>query len=266
MGRALRVGLSACFFHADPTRAIFKGKTLLYAEHGMVDFAMSRGALAVMIPPPGRYEGAATVGTEAMVEELDGLILQGGSDVAPESYGESPLDPAWGGDRVRDVYEIALIEAFMAQGKPILGVCRGLQILNVALGGTLYQDIAAQIPGARVHRDWSIYDENVHDIELSSGSSLEAIYGVGGGVVTSVHHQSVKDVAPGLVVEARSTEDGVIEALGRPRVAASDSWIVGVQWHPEFQQGRSAWLLDSRVLLGAFMEAVEARRALGGGV
>ena len=105
---------------------------------------------------------------------LGGLVLQGGSDVWPGSYGETPLEERWAGDRVRDQYELALLRAFTRAGKPVLGVCRGLQLLNVAYGGTLYQDIARQRPEALLHRDAARYDRHLHEVEFLPGSRLAA--------------------------------------------------------------------------------------------
>src|SRR5258708_37572975 len=96
---ALKIGFSACFFHADASRPIFKGKTLLYMEESLAHWVMSEGDLAYMIPIPAQKGGPTLA---SLVEPLDGLVLQGGSDVSPQSYGEAPLDPAWNGDFVRD--------------------------------------------------------------------------------------------------------------------------------------------------------------------
>ena len=188
----LRIGVSACFFHADPERPVFKGKTLLYAEESMLALLGRGGALAYLVPRP--TPGGLPI--DAYVDDLDGLLLQGGSDVSPLSYGEDPLRPQWAGDEPRDRYEIDLIRAFVDAGKPVFGICRGVQILNVAFGGTLYQDITTQQPGSFEHRDWDIYDHNLHEVELVEGSRLAAVYG-GDGVVTvnSVHHQAVKDLS-----------------------------------------------------------------------
>jgi putative glutamine amidotransferase len=140
----LKIGISACFFHPDPQRAVFKGKTLQYVEQEMAHWVMQKDAMALMIPSPegdSRRPGSrVSVGDYA--RELDGLVLMGGSDVSPESYGEKPLKPEWTGDRIRDDYEIALLRSFIAAGRPVLGVCRGAQVINVGQGGTLYQDIA----------------------------------------------------------------------------------------------------------------------------
>jgi putative glutamine amidotransferase len=225
--RPLRIGISACFFHADPERPVFKGKTLLYAEESMLDLVGRAGALALMVPRPT----PAGPGVADYVELLDGLLLEGGSDVCPRTYGEEPRRPSWEGDEARDRYEIELIHAFHDAGKPVLGICRGIQILNVAFGGTLYQDIATQVPGSADHRNWDIYDANRHEVDLVAGTRLAGLYGEAGRVtVNSVHHQAVQQLAGGFVVEATSATDGIVEAVRLP----GDRFVAGVQWHPEF--------------------------------
>ena len=141
----LKIGISACFFHEDRKRAIFKGMTLQYIEQNVAHWLMQRDVLAFMVPSPeGTHAARRQQGDRGRLRatELDGLVLMGGSDVCPETYGEKALQPEWNGDRIRDDYEIALLRAFVALRKPVLGVCRGAQVINVALGGTLYQDIA----------------------------------------------------------------------------------------------------------------------------
>jgi putative glutamine amidotransferase len=154
----LKIGISACFFHADPARAIFTGKTLQYVEQSVAHWVMAGGALAVMIPNPQGDTRRGDVTLAHYAQWLEGLVLEGGSDLWPGSYRETPLQERWGGDRLRDDYEIALATAFIDAGKPVFGVCRGLQLLNVAFGGTLYQDIATQRPNAIAHREAALYD------------------------------------------------------------------------------------------------------------
>ena len=126
-------------------------------------------------------------------EHLDGLVLQGGADIAPESYGEKPLTPEWSGDRIRDRYEIDLFNAFVAAGKPVLGICRGCQLINVAYGGSLYQDIATQLAEAKAHVDAELYDQHHHDIAFEPGSRLGELYtGHTGGRVTSTASTSIR--------------------------------------------------------------------------
>jgi putative glutamine amidotransferase len=229
--RPLRIGISACFFHADPERPVFKGKTLLYVEESMLDLVGRAGALALMIPRPVTVGPAIGPSVTDYVDLLDGLLLEGGSDVCPRTYGEEPQRPQWEGDETRDRYEIELIHAFHDAGKPVLGICRGIQILNVAFGGTLYQDIATQVPGSADHRNWDIYDANRHEIDLVAGSRLAELYpGPRRVTVNSVHHQAVKELADGFVVEARSATDDIIEAVRLP----GERFVAAVQWHPEF--------------------------------
>ena len=256
MSERLKIGISACFFHADPARPIFTGKTLQYVEQSVAHWVMSTGALAVMIPNPAgdTFRGDVTLAHYA--QWLDGLVLEGGSDVWPGSYGEQPLQERWSGDRIRDGYEKTLLECFAALGKPVFGVCRGLQLMNVAYGGTLYQDIATQQPQARAHRDAALYDGLFHEVEILPGSDLAGV--LGGATrakVNSVHHQAIKTLAPGFVVEARSPDDGLIEAIRRP----GGSYLAAVQWHPEFHR-HDLGTLDDGPILNDFLSAVQAAR------
>jgi len=250
----LRIGISACFFHPDPNRSVFTGKTLQYVEQSIAHWVQSQGALALVVPSPDGDTRRGDVAVDDYADLLDGLVLEGGSDMWPGSYGEAPLRPEWSGDRVRDVYEIALARAFVARGKPVLGVCRGLQVLNVAYGGTLYQDLPLQRPGPLFHRSAQLYDRNHHQIEIVPGSRLAALYpGLKTATVNSVHHQGIKDLAPDFVVEARAT-DGVIEAFRH----TGEAYVAGVQWHPEFHVGDNAHLLSGAPLLADLMSACRA--------
>lgn len=252
----LKIGISACFMHADPARALFTGKTLQYVEQSIAHWIMSTGALAVMVPSPTGKTQRGDVTLDHYAQWLDGLVLHGGADVSPLSYGEQPLQEKWSGDRVRDEYEIALVAAFERQGKPVFGVCRGLQLMNVAYGGTLYQDIATQVPQALTHRDASVYDKNFHSVEIVAGSQLSSLYPDAHRVtVNSIHHQAIKDLAPGFEVEAVSNEDGLVEAIRRRDRAKP--YLAAVQWHPEFHLPGSA-TLDDAALLKDFLDAAAA--------
>ena len=265
MSKRPLIGISASFMHADPTRALFKGKTLLFAEQSLLHWVMSTGAVPVLLPTVGGALFAAD-----MVEQIDGLVLQGGADVAPQSYGEKPLKPEWSGDAIRDAYEMELVHLCMSRGKPILGVCRGTQVLNVALGGTLYQDIESLHEHKRVHRNWDIYDQHAHEIVVEADSWLGKWYGAepgGPGTnkpfrVNSVHHQGIKVLGKGLVAEAHSVPDGIVEAVRyQPSDVVAGTWVYGVQWHPEFMQQPSPELMDPKPLLQGFLSAVNAHRA-----
>jgi putative glutamine amidotransferase len=253
----LRIGVASCFFHADPTRPIFKGKTLLYMEESLAHWLAGGGAVPQLLPTP-----AADMGAEDLISGVDALVLQGGTDVAPDSYGETPLRPEWSGDRVRDRYETELVRAAMALDRPVLGVCRGLQILNVIFAGSLIQDIATQCPGFLTHREFERYDRLQHDISIEPDSWLADIYdGRARGRVNTVHHQAIKALGGGLQVEARSVPDGLVEAVRyQPETPEMSPWIYAVQWHPEFQDPSDPSLLPTKPLRQMFLEAARERR------
>jgi putative glutamine amidotransferase len=254
----LKIGISACFMHADPNRQLFTGKTLQYVEQSIAHWVMSTGAMAVMIPSPTGATQRGDVTLAHYAQWLDGLVLHGGADVSPLSYGEQPLQERWAGDKIRDEYEIDLVAAFEAAGKPVFGVCRGLQLLNVAYGGTLYQDIATQLPNAAQHRDASVYDMNLHAVEIREDTRLAQLYPQGRRYkVNSIHHQAVKQLAPGFVVEAVSPGDGIVEAIRRPD--ADRPYVAAVQWHPEFHRP-GADTIDDAALLADFLTAARAAR------
>lgn len=252
MTRPLRIGLSPRILHHPPAEMGFRNKTLQYLEQTIAHWIMRHHALAFMLPSI-ETDGVerSSVRVSDYVTEIDGLVLQGGADVSPISYGETPVRPEWSGDRVRDLYELDLFRECVAQGKPVLGLCRGLQLINVALGGSLHQDIATDHPGAIAHVDPLLYDRHRHTIHIETGSRLAHLYG---GklehLVSSIHHQAIKQLGRDLVVEAVSASDGIIEAI-RMR---GECYVTGFQWHPEFHADTTG-LLDSSPILDDFLTA-----------
>jgi putative glutamine amidotransferase len=258
----LKIGLSARLLYPDPRRSFLPTKTVQYLEQSVANWVMSGEVLAFMIPEISLSSPhlPANVTVKDFVNALDGLLLQGGNDIAPETYGQIPLSPVWRGDPIRDRYEIELFEEFVRQGKPVFGVCRGCQLINVAFGGTLYQDIETQLPGMLLHRDDSQYDKVIHDTRILEGTWLSTMYPKLSVVRTnSIHHQAVRDLGRKLVVEARSEPDGIVEAVRWE----GESFVLGVQWHPEFMDPRDPGLLDGKPMLDAFLLACADRKLTG---
>ena len=259
--RKVSIGLSPRILRSVPAELGFRGKTLQYLEQSMAHCVMHAGALVVMIPTVEQTDRLSVwdVSTSDYVSLLDGLVLQGGADIDPSLYGDAPTDVLGPTDPIRDRFELELLRAFAAAGKPVLGVCRGMQLVNVAYGGTLHQDLQHAEVIDYSHRKLELYDEHTHAIELIEGSWLRGIYeGTAVAQVNSIHHQGIKALGKGLAVEAVAT-DGVIEAIRHP----DQPFMVGVQWHPEFHDSRFPGLLPSAPLLKAFLKAAADRRAIG---
>jgi putative glutamine amidotransferase len=256
--RPLRIGMSARIYHPQQGATGLQSKSLQYLEQSVAHWVMSREVMVLMVPSVSGdgIVHRSSIRLSDYPQYLDGLVLQGGADISPQFYGEEPLHPDWAGDRIRDAYEMELLHEFIEAGKPVLGICRGAQLINVALGGSLYQDIATQIESAatHVHAD---YDRHSHEIVWENNSGIGSLYpGTTGGAVVSIHHQSIKAVGRGLRVEARSAEDGIVEAIrleGRP-------YVFGMQWHPEFHPPGNTALLDCTPLLDEFLNAARGRR------
>lgn len=171
--------------------------------------------------------GVAHNGT--LLDALDGLVLSGGEDVDPAHYGHTPHPDLGAVDPLRDAFELAIYRDAAARRLPVLAICRGIQLVNVALGGTLWQDIPSERPEAIPHAQGTGRDDRTHPVEITPGSRLADALGTTRCEVNSFHHQSIRDLAPGLLVTARAP-DGEIEGV---EAAAEDGWMLAVQWHPE---------------------------------
>lgn len=189
---------------------------------------------------------------EALLEGMAGLILTGGEDVDPAQYGSAP-HPALGEVHAeRDAFEIALVRAARARRLPTLAICRGVQVANVALGGTLVQDLPSEWPAALAHDGRWARSDRVHDLRLATGSRLARAIGATEATTNSMHHQAIARVAEGLVAVAHAP-DGVVEGV---EWAGDDWWMAGVQWHPEeLTDTAEEW---DRALFAAFAAAVRA--------
>lgn len=166
-------------------------------------------------------------------ERLDAIMIPGGADVDPSVYGEERLDFCEVSDPPRDRVELQLIRWALEDGKPVLGICRGIQLINLALGGSLYQGLAEQLDGSVKHDYFPAQgfarDHLSHDVAIEEGTRLAGVFGAGRVRVNSMHHQAIRQLGNGLIVSARCTDDGVIEGVELP----GHPFMVGVQWHPE---------------------------------
>lgn len=258
----LKIGVSARLLYPDASRAFLPTKSVQYLEQSVANWIMSGDVLAFMIPEMSLASAHApkALKIKHYVDSLDGLLLQGGADMSPKSYGETPINPIWAGDELRDAYEIELFHEFVTQGKPVFGICRGHQVINVALGGKLYQDIATQCPGKASHRDDAKYENHFHDVRILPNTWLARVYpDVSVKRINTIHHQAIRELGEGLISEAVSEPDGIVEAIRWE----GHSFVVGVQWHPEFMNASDPSLIDSRPLLRAFLTACEQRKRTG---
>ncbi len=202
---------------------------------------LEAGGIPVILP---MLKGFNTVD---YLERIDGLLLSGGADIDPALYGEMTRHDSVEVDSIRDRSEIPLAKAALERDMPVFGICRGIQTLNVALGGSLIQDLPAQRPGPIQHRQTGSRSDRTHGIDVTAGSKLAEIAGSGRFDVNSLHHQALRDVADSLYVSAFAP-DGIVEGVEIPAAR----FVVAVQFHPEELTRES---VEARRLFAAFVEA-----------
>ena len=208
-----------------------------------VQAVIRAGGIPVILPP---CEDASLM--EAMVDGVDGVILSGGGDLDPALFGQRPTGKLGGVSPRRDAAELAVADYVLNKTeKPLLGICRGVQVLNVALGGSLHIDLP---DAGKLDHALYMYPRNVtsHEVAVEENTRLSQILGGGVHKVNSFHHQAVDEPGRGLTVTARSVPDGVIEAVYLP----GKRFVWGVQWHPE-----SVWTIseENRKIAEAFLRA-----------
>jgi putative glutamine amidotransferase len=231
------------------------GRPKLAQNRSYVSALQAAGADVVLLPPPAAGQPPVPA---ALLDRLDGILLPGGRDVDPARYGEPARQGLGPVDDDLDALELPLVRLAVERRLPLLAICRGQQVVNVALGGTLYQDLArdgatdfphAADPGRP-------RDELVHAIDVRPGTRLSQVLGRERVQVNSLHHQAVRDVAPGLVVSATSAVDGIVEGL-----ESAGGLVLAVQCHPE-ELTAHAWARD---LFRSFVATAAGRRAVGAG-
>lgn len=200
------------------------------------------GGLALLVPP----DPALATAPDDLLDAVDALLLSGGADLDPASFGAEPLPGLETTDPRRDAIEIALARRAIARDLPVLGICRGLQVLNVATGGTLHQHLPDALGHSEHRRRIASFEGNRHDVVLAEGSRLRAIERTAVLHPASHHHQGVDRIGRGLRVTAWSPEDELVEGVE----VASCRFAVGVQWHPEIE--------EEGALIGALVEAARA--------
>ena len=216
--------------------------------------AAAAGAVPVLIPLLDDDLGTL----REIYDRLDGVLIPGGVDIDPRAYGETPHEKLGHLDRSRDNTELQLARWAIEEKKPLLGLCRGVQVMNVACGGTLYQDIEAQVPGAIKHDCFPQFgfarDFRAHEVSLAAGSKLRATMQAERVLVNSLHHQSINKLGARLRATAVAP-DGVVEGV---EIEGDDSFAVGVQWHPEAFDATDR---PASLLFQAFVEQAEQYRA-----
>jgi len=246
MSVAPLIGVTACARQGE--RHVFHSVARQYID-AVIDGV---GGVPMIVPALGEKSDF-----ESLVARLDGLLLTGSpSNVEPHHYGATSRDGILH-DPARDATTLPLIRRAIDAGLPLLAICRGHQELNVALGGTLHQHVQ-ELPGKRDHRGKKVPSNEerygmAHTVDLAAGGFLARLANATSATVNSLHAQAIDRLAPDLVVEAVSPEDGIIEAV---RVAHARSFALGVQWHPEWHIARDAL---SRAIFAAFGDAARAR-------
>lgn len=215
-----RVGISA----QPRTVETVLGPTLLHtASRFYVDSVRRAGGIPLVLPV------SAPDDVPALLDAVDALVLTGGGDVAPAAYGAEPWPETGFVDEARDAFDLALVREAVRRGMPVLATCRGMQVVNVALGGSLVQHVPA-VTGAE-HRHYDRYDEGVHPVRVEPSSELAAALGRCELEVNSLHHQAVDVPAPGFRPVAWA-DDGTVEAIEQE----GNGRLVAVQWHPELME------------------------------
>lgn len=231
------------------TTEIIRGVARVRVNEAYTDALRTAGLLPLVVPPFGGD------GADWLLDGVHGLVLTGGEDIAPSRYRAVPHPTVGPVHETRDECEIALVRGAHERGMPTLAICRGVQVANVALGGTLVQDIPSHRTHSIPHDPDAPRSDRVHEVSVVPGSRLAAALGTIRLVTNSFHHQSIDRVASDLRVNAR-TRDDVIEG-----VESEDArwWMLGVQWHPEeLTATPEDW---DRRLFAAFAERVVARAA-----
>ncbi len=226
------IGITPDLERIPPGSSRDEGEQALFLFIRYSEAILDAGGIPLVLPPM-----ASRAAIRKVLSRLDGLVISGGGfDIHPKRYGEEPIEGlgAIKGDRTD--FELELIDQALVRDLPVLGVCGGAQAINVALGGSLYQDIPTQLAGALIHREKSANQPSDHWIKIHRGTQLRRIVRRENLKVNSTHHQAVKELGRNLIVNATS-KDGLIEGIESPK----HPFLIGVQWHPEALARKNAF-------------------------
>jgi putative glutamine amidotransferase len=230
----------------DPNGGQGQARVTVHANYLHV---LQRAGVTPSLVTPAHEPGAVA----ALVRAANGLVLSGGEDVEPARYGEDPIPQLGEVNPARDAMEWRALDVALALDMPVLGICRGMQVLNVYLGGTLYQDLPTQRGDMINHEQDGPWGHHQHHVQCTDGSHLQRILGDCMPLeINSFHHQAVKGLAPGLRCTAQA-EDGLIEGIE----SENHHWVLGVQWHPERHEAEARDSDPNRKIIEAFAAAVQ---------
>jgi putative glutamine amidotransferase len=238
-----RIGICTALEHAR--WSVWDAEAFLL-NRSYVDAIHEAGGIALMLPPDPRAEADADA--DEILDVLDGLILAGGADIDPGAYGAEPHEMTKGTVPERDSFEVALARRALERDVPLLGICRGMQLMNVARGGTLIQHLPDDVGHEDHRRSPGSFDDADHDVRLAEGSLAARAAGEVAHATKSHHHQAIAELGEGLVETGWSTLDELPEAIEDP----DRRFALGVQWHPEADP-------SSRLIAALVAEAAAAR-------
>ncbi len=237
------IGITPDVGRSPAVRSANRGEPLVVLQERYARAILEAGGIPLILsvfPSP--------TAIRELLDRLDGVLLSGGNfDIHPRLYGEEPIQTLGEIKEERTQFELGLLSSALERDLPLLGVCGGAQAINVALGGSLYQDIASQIPNAGEHQQGALKDKGGHKIKVHDGTKLKQIVGREDLEVNTTHHQAVKKLGKGLIVNA-TAEDGIIEGIE----SKEHSFVLGVQWHPEFLTDRD---LSQKKIFASFISA-----------
>ena len=247
-GKSPLIGITPDFNPAIADSSRGRQEPLIFLLERYPRAILEAGGIPLMLPLTSSRK---TIGE--ILAPLNGIVVTGGNfDIHPSIYGEEPLEALGQIKEERTQFELGLIALALKRNLPLLGVCGGAQAINVVLGGSLYQDIAAQIPAAMEHQQGALKERGGHLIKIHDGTKLQQIVGRDRIEVNTTHHQAVRKLGRSLVINA-TAKDGVIEGIE----SKEHSFVLGVQWHPEFLTHRD---ISQRKIFASFISACRAAK------